>query len=306
MIKLSIILESILTEMSQNATLYHRSTQKYKVGDVVKARGREYVTKKYFERALEYYRKENFPNEPSRLTCVFASVIPRSRFRQKGILYTVKLNTNKWLFTDSKLIDTMDGDFNRTMNANRYDFSDDMYKNYTDEQLYREFLDRYDAKRYWSGTKRADTESIEILADSFIVTGIEDDNVMINRGDKVMSTKSISVNLSGYFKSSEFDSKYVIDELNKFIDGDLKIEKQSYGEDQFSINGKVTLKSNVTLYVIDINDPMENYNKSDRKEYNKKPAVSVAIHSPWTEEKLFPYITMTTTNPKDIKEFKRI
>lgn len=307
--KLSEILNEILiSEMSQNATLYHRTTQKYEVGDVVKPGNRDYVVKSYFERAMEYYRQKNYPNEPSRLTAVFASVVPRSRFRQKGQLYTVKLNTSNWLFTNSQLIDELNNDFTHNTNRDVDDFSIDHLKDYTDEQLHDYFLDTFTAERYWQGTKRGDTEGIEILADSFIVTGIEDGKVLLRRGEKVKSIKSMRVHVSGFFNDPPWKADVVIEELNKFIVGDLKIEKMSFGSGQFSISGDVNLKPNVILYVTDMNDPMAQYNKSTRKEYSRKPSLTVVIYRPWAENEKdkFPYIRINTINPKDIANFKRV
>ena len=58
---------SPLMEMSDNATLYHRSRHKFKVGDEIKLQ-KESGYSSFFEKAMEAYRLENYPKLPSRRT----------------------------------------------------------------------------------------------------------------------------------------------------------------------------------------------------------------------------------------------
>ncbi len=86
MIKLShLLLEQLLNEISTNTPLYHRSLRKMNVGDAIEipkdlTTNKHYLANKMGELALEQERKEIAPDAPSRLNCVYSSLIPRSRF----------------------------------------------------------------------------------------------------------------------------------------------------------------------------------------------------------------------------------
>ena len=295
-------LRSLLFEMSQNATLYHRSTVKYNVGDEIKPQGREYVKKSLFERALEAFRKKYFPNAPSRFDCVFASVVPRSRFRTKGYLYTVKLGSGNYLMTNSYLIDDMGKEFT----SFTADFSSERLSQYPDEDLMN-YLPTFDAKRYFKGIPYGDKESIEVLAESLIVTEVHDTNVpILRRGDRVVVTKPIQVNLQGYVKESELHLVQQV--LSKLIKGDIKIADSS-GERNKRISVEGTINTGTKLWVTWFNDPMTQSNKSNRKEYNLKPNIQLAFTAPWrkSDRVKFPYMTMSLVDFKrDYSHLKKI
>ncbi len=112
MIKLShLLLEQLLNEISTNTPLYHRSLRKMNVGDAIEipkdlTTNKHYLANKMGELALEQERKEIAPDAPSRLNCVYSSLIPRSRFIDKGYLYRVK-PTGRIFVADSTLIDAI-------------------------------------------------------------------------------------------------------------------------------------------------------------------------------------------------------
>jgi hypothetical protein len=111
MIKLThLLLEQLLSEISTNTPLYHRSLRKMNVGDAVEiprdTANKHYLTYKMGELALEEERKETAPDAPSRLNCVYSSLIPRSRFVDKGYLYRIK-PTGRIFVADSTLIDVI-------------------------------------------------------------------------------------------------------------------------------------------------------------------------------------------------------
>lgn len=82
-------------KLSGSVTLYHRSYKRFEVGDELTPQteastGKHWLASKESERELESYRSKNHPNLPSRLSCVYASFVPRSRFVSKGYLYEIK------------------------------------------------------------------------------------------------------------------------------------------------------------------------------------------------------------------------
>lgn len=92
-----------------NVTLYHRSQNNYKVGDVispgdVEGTSKFRSSKSDLEINLENYRKKHHPDLPSRLTCVYASFVPHSRFLSKGILYAIE-PVGMTHTTNSRLVD---------------------------------------------------------------------------------------------------------------------------------------------------------------------------------------------------------
>lgn len=288
-------LKFLLLEMSQNATLYHRSTVKYNVGDEIKPQGRDYVKKSLFERALEAFRKKYFPNAPSRFDGVFATIVPRSRFRSKGYLYTVKMGSDNYLMTNSYLIDDMDKEFtSRTVDF----LGTDGLRQQSDEDLMY-YLSQFDAKRYFKGiTGIGDKESIEILADKLIVTEVHDEKApLLRRGDRVVASQPIEVSLSGYIKESELS--FVQQVLSKLIKGDIKVSDSS-GDQNKRISIKGMLNTNTKLWIMWFNDPMQAYNKSYRKEYDTRPNIQLAFTAPWrkSEKVKFPFLTLTLVNFK--------
>ena len=177
MIKLKSLIEGyLLEEIGEHTSLYHRSSIKLSHGDIVKPRigetGTHWLEDKPFELALEYYRKENAPNKPSRLNCVYSSLIPRSRFVDKGYLYEIKPK-GKIHVVDSKMIDEMADRFDRDMyDSIEYRSMEDM----KDKELFLkdpERLERFlnGGHWYWKGTtpNKSNIKNIEILSDSAVV-----------------------------------------------------------------------------------------------------------------------------------------
>ncbi len=140
----------ILTEISENVTLYHRSEYPMKVGDVIKAKkdedGKHWLEHIPSEIGLEYYRREKFPDKPSRFTCVYSSVVPRSRFVDKGTLYVVKPR-GKIHVANSAIIDKFHDDFDRR-NEN-YEEMRRLAKEKPEELEW--YINHFDAERYWKG-----------------------------------------------------------------------------------------------------------------------------------------------------------
>lgn len=149
---------------SSGVTLYHRSQNDYKVGDVitpgdVEGTSKYRVSKSDLETALENYRKKNSPNLPSRLTCLYASLVPRSRFLSKGKLYAIE-PIGITHTTNSRLIDKI--------HYSRYGF--------------------YDlAEAYWEGEEptKSNLQDMEVLMNSAKVVEIIKEDNRLKSGDKI-------------------------------------------------------------------------------------------------------------------------
>lgn len=281
------IRKSSVTEISQNSTLYHRSPTKYKVGDkIIPSKGSLY--KEFDEIALEEYRKQKYPDRPARATAVYASVIPRSRFRGKGYLYTVKLGTGKWFMTNSKLIDIIKEDF--YMKTRDYEY--DRLKSYSPKELMYE-LDKFTADRYWKGTTLGDSESLEVVAEELIVTEVSSEVPQLKRGDAVKFKSNIPVTIEGYPKKSEWSKDKLQSIINKFITGTVQYEPTA-DDTTYRIKAKGNVKTNIKFYITNYSDPMYKYDKQARKEYNPTTSIQLSIYPPWDKkyEGRLPYLTL--------------
>lgn len=219
MIKLvdQLLLESLLTEISENTSLYHRSPKKMSVGDIISPRleGGGLSTK-FSELAIEEERKLTAPDAPSRLNCIFSSLIPRSRFVDKGYLYRIK-PIGRVFLANSTLIDTIIEKFEREYydNIGRYDqqerkhYEEDFKK---DPSRLMQFLP-YEADYYWRGYvpevskegKQA-LRDIEVLSESAKVLEVvaeSEKSTPFVVGDvvEVTDSKKIRAMLTVYFNS---------------------------------------------------------------------------------------------------------
>ncbi len=180
----------LLTEISENVTLYHRSKYPMKVGDVVKPKkdedGKHWLEHVPAEIALELMRRKDFSNKPSRFNCVYSSVIPRSRFVDKGTLYVVKPR-GKMLVTNSALIDEIHENFDRrSHDMFGFDSYEEIRKLMKDnpEHLLNA-LDYWDAKRYWEGSGKVRKEDVEVLSDEAVIVEVVDETGKRLAEDKV-------------------------------------------------------------------------------------------------------------------------
>ena len=83
-----------INEINENTILYHRSYGDYEPNQILnpkdKYSGGHPYQNSYLEKKLEEFRQENAPDKPSRMSCVFCSVVPRAAFVGRGHLYEVK------------------------------------------------------------------------------------------------------------------------------------------------------------------------------------------------------------------------
>jgi len=218
----------ILTEISENVTLYHRSNYPMTVGDLIKSKrsedGKHWLENIPSEIGLEFYRRKHFSDKPSRLNCVYSSVIPRSRFVDKGILYVVKPR-GKIHVANSTLIDEFHEKFDRD-NPNFEEIR--RIAKERPERLEWE-IDPFLAELYWKNDgKKAKREDVEILSESAVVIEIIDDSHKRIQPNKTYEVTEAGV-LFFWFKlySKDFGQPTeremsVFNKLKKYLFSDLE------------------------------------------------------------------------------------
>lgn len=204
-----LIYESLMLEytVATGVRLYHRSMQKFKVGDVLTAqkneKGKHWLSYHTHEKGLEAFRTKrkyepapyftarerkkksfveperkfkSFENLPSRFECVYATFIPHSRFLSKGQLYVVE-PIGATHVVDSRIIDKLARLPTRS-------------RDYSDDSIEPEFEDTWEAENlyddYWRGTEptRGNLQNLEILMDSArIIEVVNETTQPIQQGD---------------------------------------------------------------------------------------------------------------------------
>lgn len=303
-----------LFELSSNSTMYHRSMHKFKVGDIIKPMknktGEHWLQSNSMEVALENLRQERYSDKPSRFNCIYTTVVPRSRFVDKGYLYTVRPLGN-FFMTDSKIIDEMDGRFSSNLN----DYFGEDWKQQSEVQKLAKNGDKraielltmnlpYEANRYWTGIRslRGRIQDIEILCDSVIVTEFDEDKDRLKVGDKIVITdEKITGSLDLYFNSKANSSKeFTFDEITKMVNDitknifvNPKIDKKTYTKKGGGINGSDehvytitgTLRKNTKLEISFIKN--EIYNKHYDPELRKNTKYTDMMFNFYLGRKLY-------------------
>ncbi len=275
MIKLvHLLLEQLLREISTNTPLYHRSMRKMNVGDAIEipkepSSGKHYLASKMGELALEQERLLEAPNAPSRLSCVYSSLIPRSRFVDKGYLYRVK-PTGKIFVADSTLIDVIMERFDREYyeyisryeQPERKEIEQDLLQNPSKLTNYLPS----EAYYYWKGSvpNKNTLRDIEVLSDGAIVTEVVNesekstpfvtgDDVVVTESDKLKASLDLYINsttANGDEVKSDLTEQEINDLLNyignEIFDG-VKSENR-YG----AITFKGYLKKGAKLKIISL------------------------------------------------------
>jgi len=284
MIKLShLLLEQLLSEISNNTPLYHRSLRKMSVGDPIEIpkdidSGKHYLTNKKGELALEQLRQEEAPDAPSRLNCVYSSLIPRSRFVDKGYLYRVK-PTGRMFVADSTLIDSIMERFDREYYdyISRYDQPE---RNEIENTLLKNpnrligYLP-YDAYDYWKGETpsiaavgKGALRDIEVLSDGAVVTEVINesekstpfvinDDVVVTESNKLRAHLTIYLNSElvskGESKKNDLTSeelKNLLDYISDNIFDGVKPEPSKYTKETYEFLGY--LKKGAKLKIISL------------------------------------------------------
>lgn len=210
---------------------------------------------------------------PSRLHCVYSSLIPRSRFVDKGYLYRVK-PTGRIFVADSTLIDTIMERFDREYYdyISRYDQPE---RGEIEQELLQnpKRLTDYlptEAYYYWKGeipnlSNKASLRDIEVLSDGAVVTEVVSesekstpfvmgDNVVVTESDKLKGQLTIYFNTKMLAKGEEVKPDYTPEEIdnmlnyisNNIFDG-VKPEKSKYTPDTYEFAGN--LKKGVKLKI---------------------------------------------------------
>ena len=284
MIKLThLLLEQLLNEISTNTPLYHRSLRKMNVGDVIEipkdlTTNKHYLSNKMGELAMEQERLLEAPDAPSRLNCVYSSLIPRSRFVDKGYLYRVK-PTGRIFVADSTLIDTIMERFDSEYyeRVSRYDQQDrkeieqDLLQN---PSKLTNYLPR-EAYEYWKGDMpniaafgKAALRDLEVLSDGAIVTEVVSesekstpfvmgDDVVVTESDKLRANLTLYINSTTVAKEEKDKPNYTPEEIdsllnyigNNIFDG-VKAEPSKYTENSYDFLGN--LKKGAKLKIISL------------------------------------------------------
>jgi hypothetical protein len=284
MIKLvHLLLEQLLSEISTNTPLYHRSLRKMNVGDVIEipkdlTTNKHYLANKMGELAMEQERLLEAPDAPSRLNCVYSSLIPRSRFVDKGYLYRVK-PTGRIFVADSTLIDVIMERFDSEYyeRVSRYDQQDrkeieqDLLKN---PSKLTNYLPR-EAYEYWKGDMpniaafgKAALRDLEVLSDGAIVTEVVSesekstpfvmgDDVVVTESDKLRANLTLYINSTTVAKEEKDKPNYTPEEIdsllnyigNNIFDG-AKAEPSKYTENSYDFLGN--LKKGAKLKIISL------------------------------------------------------
>lgn len=271
-----------LNELSSNSTLYHRSMHKFKVGDKITSQknkdGIHWLENQSMEIALESFRKDNFPALPSRFNCVYLSVIPRSRFTDKGYLYTVR-PIGKYFMTDSLLIDKLNDSFSR--NQSNSSFGSDLtlkdFKEYPGKAEH--FLDFYDAKNYWKGVKSLPKDrvgDIEILADEAVVTEvIEDPSNILREGMDVTVTEDEKIKVFfNIFNSKDKKEVLSLDEISQIIKYletyviDTSFKPINYDSNVYESKGFLRKGAKLKITFIRTNNSKNEFDNERKGKYN--------------------------------------
>tara|TARA_R110000822_G_scaffold4773_2_gene20443 strand:- start:97 stop:1188 length:1092 start_codon:yes stop_codon:yes gene_type:complete len=156
-------------KLQDGVTLYHRAFESDLLpGTLISSQNNAKNSGRHKSRpgevALERYRRENFPDLPSRLAGAFATLQPQSRFSSFGHLYEVTPVGNS-IAVDSLIVDKIWEKAGEINMEQREMGSDDPYE----EDIFYEIA--WLAKRYWSGVKvtRENIRNVEVLANEFKV-----------------------------------------------------------------------------------------------------------------------------------------
>jgi len=273
--------EVLLLEISNDTVLYHRSFDKFEVGNIINPSKKftdqtpHRLSSSKYEQEFEKYRKENYPDVPSRLNCVYTSIVPNSAFKGRGFLYEVK-PIGKFHLTMAWLINEMNlawDEAGLTARSSNYgmDMPDDKEerKKWQKEQddnvwWYAEgnlisLFEQYLNTKWTSGQIKKWTKWVEVLCEQVKVVRVhgEEEYKYLKKGDKIVLLKDLeNVKYYGYDstgsgkKSSDKDQEKVINAFAK------NKEKNKYGAAELTIpkgtKGTITVSVPAEIDAVDI------------------------------------------------------
>ncbi len=255
----------MLLEVSNDTSLYHRSPIKLKVGDkIVKPKtkdGKNWMASKPFELAMEAERKQYFPDKPSRMDCVYSSLVPRSRFIDKGYLYRIK-PTGRIHITDSTWLDKSADEFERRTSHYYGEDYQRFLKGIAEQpEAYTHYLPPA-ATYYWEGATptRENIKDIEVLSDgAVVVEEIEEtgkskpimpgDQYKVTKDNKLIAHLDLYIN-SKYEKGQPNLSQESIDNLIYLIENVIFTKRVKIKKTEDNITFQGMLKKGAKLRVI--------------------------------------------------------
>ena len=277
----NILKESVLlNEITEDTMLYHRSFDKFKVGDIIDPsvkfgdakNGAHWLKSNFMEEKLEEARKNINPTAPSRFNCVYTSVIPNSAFSGKGYLYEVK-PIGSFHTTLAYLINKMNNEFERGSAGRDYGRFPEKSHYKTDKE-YQDAWKRYEKEKaeyawmnseyrleplfewYWKGINvgggfKTNTKWIEVLCEKVKVVGVGGDESYkyLSIGDKVELMDDVKEDFYGYDASgNKMLPQEEIDRVVKDFNGK---EEKSFGRSSWKITIPKGTKAKVKAAVLD-------------------------------------------------------
>lgn len=175
-------------ELQHGVRVYHRSPRIMKPGDIVKPKminGRHWNVDSVQERVFERYRKEHYPELPSRLECVFGTLTPRSRFLSFGYLHILE-PIGSIHVTNSMLIDTFQTKADRAMLKYKFSWKGKLTDEEAIELVYRETYAYIES--YWRGWEpdKTNLNNTEVLMQSARVLELVDESMQLHVGDRIV------------------------------------------------------------------------------------------------------------------------
>jgi len=288
----TLIKEMLLQERSTLPTevdLYHRSRHNFKVGDIIDgSHSSKFRDESSVEKVIEAgrvnminsaWKRENpsfyktvkrkrtlITPEPSaidsnqkplsRLNCVYASLVPRSRFMNYGKLYRVKLVDDNYQIANSMLIDSLHDKISRK--TSDYDYR--MFRE-NEDSIIKDILFsvQFYVERYFEEPKidKLNLQDIEVYARKMQVVEVVDEKDKILTGDTVISSEPITV-----VAYAMLNEKIKDNFEQMFADIGVKIKKLEYDyEVVIPANKKFTLSSLNKRITNRVQGPPDSYSK---------------------------------------------
>jgi hypothetical protein len=202
------------------------------------------------------------PNQKplSRLNCVYASLIPRSRFMNYGKLYRVKLVDDNYQIANSMLIDSLHEMISRK--TSDYDYR--MFRE-NEDSIIKDILFsvRFYVERYFEEPKidKLNLQDIEVYARKMQVVEVVDEKDKILTGDTVISSEPITV-MANLYVDENTKSKL------KQMFADIGVEIEDYDWKGYKVvipaNKKFTLSS-INKRIADKTKKPSSYDYDDNK-----------------------------------------
>lgn len=284
----------LLNEITEETVLYHRSFDKFKVGDVInpsvkfgdEKNGTHWLKHNFMEQKLEEARKEINPKAPSRFKCVYCSVVPNSAFSGKGYLYEVKPIGN-FHATLAYFINKMNNEYERAKSNGMNNFPERKY--YSSEEAYNKAYKEYERRQdedawyrsdyrlehlfewYWKGINvgggfKENTKWIEVLCDKAKVVSVhgKESYKYLSAGDEVEFMEDMTIpHFYGYDATG--NKKLPREEIDRIVkDFHGEEEKSSFGPNSWKLIIPKGTRAKVKAALLD-QSAIKNFDVGDYK-----------------------------------------